>query len=191
MEVDYALTNERELVELAKTDEASFVQLYNHYFPKIYGYVAKRTPVRVEAEDITSVVFLKVVTNLKTYTYQDCSFSAWIYKIATNCLIDHYRKVGRNPVSIVEEFPEIKDEKQNPVDDLALKEDAAEVHAALAKLSPNYREILYLKYFGELTNQEIAETMDISPNNAGVILYRALAKFHEFYIIWLAKYPHS
>lgn len=181
MEVDHALANERELVEEAKSNEAAFTQLYNHYFPKIYGYVARRTPVRVEAEDITSTIFIKVVTSLKTYRYQDCSFGAWIYKIATNCLIDHYRKVGRTPVSLVDEFPEIKDFKQDPVNDMVLKENAAAVHETLAKLPVKYREILYLKYFSELSNQEIAASLDISPNNAGVLIHRALAKFQEIY----------
>lgn len=180
-------SQEQFLVERAKTDDASFEQLYNQYFPKIYGYVLKRTGQRETAEDIVSVVFIKVFTNLKSYRYRDCSFGAWVYKIATNSLVDHYRKVGRKPEVLPEEMPEIRDAKQDLGVALEAKQERAVVREVLKKLPARYEEILNLKFFAELSNQEIADSLGLETNNVGVLIHRALAKFEETYQAYVQK----
>ncbi len=180
-------SKEQLLVERAKTDDAAFVELYNDYFPKIYGFVLKRTGQRETAEDIVSSVFMKVFTNLKSYSYRECSFGAWVYKIASNALIDHYRKVARHPETMPEEMPEIYDEKQDVDTGLMLREEQALVRAVLKKLPDRYEQILSLKFFAELSNQEIADSLDIKANNVGVLIHRALAKFEECYQLYVQK----
>ena len=86
------LENEAEIVERAKTDEAAFAILYDHYFPRIYAYIFKRAGNRETAEDILSMTFLRAFTNLKRYQSRGFLFGAWLYRIATNNLMDHYRK---------------------------------------------------------------------------------------------------
>ena len=184
MSLDSALVtleNEHEIVEQAKTDDGAFEVLYNFYFPKLYGYVIKRVGHREVAEDIVSGVFIKVFTKLNTYQKRECPFAAWIYRITTNALIDHYRKAGRNVEVTVEEFPDVADNGQNPEMNVALLEDQRRVRAVLEELPAKYQEIIQLKFFADLSNTEIAETMGISANNAGVLLYRALQKFEKVY----------
>jgi len=101
------LEHEAELVERAKTDDRAFTILYDYYFPKIYGYIYKRVGNFDLAEDLVSSIFLKVFTNIGAYKEQGYSFSAWVYRIATNKLIDHYRKAGQKKVVSLDEVVDI------------------------------------------------------------------------------------
>ena len=175
------LENEVELVELAKKDDAAFETLYNHYFPKIYGYVYKRTGNKEVAEDIVSATFLRVFTNLHKYTHKGHSFGSWVYKIATNKLIDHYRKTGKQKHVDIEGAGPIVDDNASPEVHVEIKIRGEDVRAVLCQISPKYQHILHLKFFGELKNTEIAEVLGISPNNAGVLLHRALKQFQKKY----------
>jgi len=89
------LENEAQIVEMAKKDDQAFEVLYDFYFPKIYGYIYKRVGSFDVAQDLVSITFIKVFNNLDGYQYKGYSFSAWIYRIATNNLIDYYRKANR------------------------------------------------------------------------------------------------
>lgn len=175
------LENEATLVRQAATEEAAFEALYNHYFPQIYGYVLKRIG-RVEAtEDIVSEVFLKVFAKLQAYRETEGSFRSWIYTVATNTLIDHCRKSSVKLELTVEEMPETIDDEQDQTKHMKRLEDKVVIRTVLDQLPQKYQKVLHLKFFAELSNIEIAETMDISANHVGVLMYRALKKFEEVY----------
>jgi len=173
--------NEIKLVEKAKTDNQAFEELYDKYFSQMYGYIFKRTGQRELTEDIVSNVFIKVFTNLNEYKAKNNSFKSWLYKIATNTLIDHFRKSSVKKEFLTEELPEIVDESYDHVRRVEVQENQKIVQKTLEKLPEQYKKILYLKFFSELTNIEIAEILAISPNNVGVLLYRALKKFEKLY----------
>jgi RNA polymerase sigma-70 factor (ECF subfamily) len=172
---------ELDLIERAKTDSDAFEELYDDYFPHIYGFIFKRTGQRETAEDIVSVIFIKVFTCLNQYKEKKCSFKSWVYTIALNTLIDHYRKHSVKNEVVVEEFPEIIDDRQDQVQGLISTEDQRMVREVLKKLPVAYQKILNLKFFSELSNREISEILAISPNHVGVLLYRALKKFKKVY----------
>lgn len=172
---------EQELVKKAKTDDASFTILYNHYFPKIYGFVVKRTSHRETAEDIVSMVFTNAFTHLDTYEGKNCTFGAWLYKIATNKLIDHYRKEGKSFSISIDETFEMADESINLAGGVDGTISRGNIDKVLNVLPEKYQRIIYLKFFSELQNIEIAQALNISPNNVGVLLFRALKKFKKEY----------
>ncbi|MFZ5392025.1 MAG: RNA polymerase sigma factor [Patescibacteria group bacterium] len=174
------LQMEQELVERAKTDDLAFEQLYNLYFPKIYGFVYKRVGQKQICEDIVSEVFMKVFTNLKDYRDQGMSFGCWVYKIATNKLIDYYRS-GKKQMVVGVEMMENIGSKENIGEQTANKMEVEEIQTVISTLAENYQQIINLKFFAELSNQEIAKILKISENNAGVIIFRALKKFREEY----------
>lgn len=181
------LENEAELVTLAKTDDQAFEKLYNHYFPKVYGYVFKRVGQKEAAEDIVSSVFLKVFTGLNNFKpgKYNLSFCAWIFQVATNTLIDYYRKSGRTKPNInIDDIVEPTDPKQNTFESVAQLHERDLVHRVIADLPEKYQKIIQLKYFTELSNLEIAAVMEISVSNTGVLLHRALKKCQQLY----AKY---
>jgi len=168
------------LAERAKTDEAAFTFLYERYFPKIYAYVFRRVGVRDITEDIVSATFEKVFLHLEKFKPGGGgTFQAWIYRIATNQVIDHVRKEKRVIITAPEDFPEQTHPLSNDMEELIRKEDAITVKKAIEKLPTRYQEVITLKYFSELTNGEVAEILNISPNNAGVLLSRALKQLQK------------
>lgn len=176
-----SLENEDQLIKKAAHDDSAFEILYNHYFPQIYGYLFKRCGSHEVAEDLISQTFMKVFCNLDNFKIGS-SFRAWIYKIATNNLIDHYRKSGKRKEADIENIQEPADIEENlPENYVEKQENRQLVHKILNSMSKRYQEILQLKFFSELSNNEIAEIMQISPNNAGVIIHRALKNFQKNY----------
>jgi len=175
------LVNEREIVSKAVNDDQAFEVLYNFYFPKVYGYVLKRVGHQQTAEDLVSVIFIKIFTNLNKYQAGKnfYSFASWVFTVSANAIIDHYRKNNKKVVSI-EEVAEIKDENST-IDLIYSHENREKVQNTLKKLKKRYQQIIELKYFLELDNQEIAEALGISVGNVGVLLHRALNKFQNLY----------
>ena len=175
------IENEPELVEQAKTDDHAFEVLYNHYFPRIYGYVIKRVGNRETAEDLVSTTFMKVFINLKKYDHKGYTFGAWVYRIATNNLIDYYRKKGRTKEFGTDELPDRADERDLPEDYAQKAQDRVVVEKVLAKLNKRYQKILYYKFFAEFSHREISVCMKISESNARVMTHRALKLFYKKY----------
>lgn len=175
------LANEAEIVEQAKTDDRAFEVLYHHYFPRIYGYLFKRIGQREATEDLVSETFMKVFCNLKKYQDRNFSFGCWLYRIATNSLIDYYRKTGRRAEVNLDDIAELRDHGATPEEAAALGQNRQLVHRALKEMKSRYQEILHLKFFAELDNQEIAATLGLSANNAAVLIHRALKEFSLIY----------
>jgi len=175
------LENESEIVERAKKHDDAFEILYNFYFPKIYGYIFKRTGNRAVAEDIVSLTFMKVVQHLPSYKDKGHTFGAWLYKIATNNLTDHYRKQSKRKHVALDAVSELKDEtadNQSIVDhNLA----AHKIQTIINSLEKKHQQIISLKYYAQLSHEEIAETLQISAENSRMMLHRAVKKFKIAY----------
>lgn len=175
------LENEIEIVEQAKNDEAAFEILYNHYFPKIYGYLFKRVGNHETVEDLVSVTFLKVFSNLQDYKHQGFTFGAWVYRIATNNLTDYYRKQGKKKEVDIEEVAELKDHSLSPEEIANGLYNRKIIAKVLVNMPDKYQKIINLKFFGEKTNVEIAEILGVKENNCRVLTHRALKNFHKLY----------
>lgn len=175
------LENEHDIVDRAKTDERAFEILYNHYFTRIYAYIFKRTGHHETTEDLVSKTFMKAFTHLDKYEHQGYSFGAWVYRIATNNLIDHYRKTGKKKTVDIEKAPDMQSSRPDPQEQAITTFEKAVVQKALKDLPDKYQEIINLKYFAQLSNQEIAAALGITANNAGVVIHRAVKKFHQVY----------
>ena len=176
------LENELILVEQAKTDDQAFSALYDFYFPKIYYFILKRVGHRETAEDLTASIFLKAFSNLKKFKVEHSySFCAWLYRIATNSLTDYYRRQSRKTEINLDSIVEPSDQRPDIVQGIAAVSEGKIVRQALLELDGREREALELKFFAELSNLEIAATLNLSANNAGVIIYRALKKFKAIY----------
>lgn len=170
------LEQEQKLVEEAKRDPEKFIVLYDKYFNQIYRYVYRRVNEKETAEDLVSQTFYDAFSHLKDYEWRGYSFSAWLYKIAHNNVLKWYRERQKTPLSEMAEGFEFVDEQTNLVKDVIEKETQGEIQELLAKLEPEDREIIRLKFFEEASNIEIAEIMGLSPNHIGVKVFRALKK---------------
>lgn len=177
--------NHNELAEKAKDDEAAFTQLYQIYINQIYGYIFKRLGHREDTQDIVSDIFRKVFLHLKKFNPQKASFRTWIYKIATNTLIDFLR-TQRNPNKPrhvdIEIGTQIADDHPTANELVLSKEQQGYIRACLKKLPAKYQKVVQLKFFADFSNQEIAQVLKLQPNHVGVLLYRALKKLKEIII---------
>lgn len=176
------LENESEIVEQAKKDDQAFEILYNFYFPKIYRYIHKRVGSFEVAEDLVSNTFLKVFTNLDSYKDRGFSFGAWVYKIATNNLIDYYRKSKKIKKINIDNIKELKDETNKMPEEIMHSEQERElIRRVLKELPEKHQRIIYLKFFAEKGNDEIAEILETNTNNVRILIFRALRNFKEAY----------
>lgn len=176
---------EKLLVLKAKENIEAFDELYDYFLPKIFGYILNRVGHRQEAEDLTSQTFAKVMANINRYEDRGVSFSAWVYRIATNVIIDSARKKKEFVMD-----PEIIKEKvastrtASPEESVCLLEVGEELRHCLDKLKDDYQNVLTLKFFEELDNREIAKILDCRASAVAVKVHRALKalrkEFEEF-----------
>lgn len=152
--------------------------VYREYFSPVYNYVFYRLLHREEAEDLVSQVFLKVASALPRYDPSKASVKTWIFRITDNALIDLYRK--RKPsLSIDDENNGLENTLSVDFDsqyDSILSPRRKAVYRALTTLSERDRSLVYMKYFEDCTNREIARRLNMSEGTVGSILSRARDK---------------
>ena len=173
-----------ELVKKAqKGNEKHFAEIFDYFFPKIFRHISFRVHSE-NAEDLTSDVFLKVVKNIKKYkSTPKATFSSWVFRIAHNTIIDHYRK-EKELLGIDNEdqnfFAELPDEKTPlPNEQTNQTLDFKKMHQLLQCLPADQRTILKLKYLEGFTNPEIAIITNKTEGNIRIIQLRALRKIRK------------
>jgi len=146
---------EAEMIIAAKDRNAeAFGSLYDAYIKKIYNFVYYKTLNRENAEDITSAVFIKAWEKLPQF--KEGSFAAWLYTIARNAVIDHYRR--EKPTVDIEDCWDLTD----GADFLANIDrglNIEKIREAMSELKAQDREILIMRFWQELSFQEIAEQL--------------------------------
>jgi len=169
--------------QIQRKDRDAFVKAYDLYVKQIYRFIFFKVNSREEAEDLTSLVFLKSWDHVQNKNLADFkTLKALLYKVARNTVIDHYRKSSQKfNVEIGNESDalELADESQNPHKEI----EAADEFSALAKkilgLKDEYREVITLRYIDELSIKEIADIINKSRGNTRVLIYRALNALRE------------
>lgn len=174
---------ERELVRQALDDPAAFQRLYERYFGRVYGYVASRVIDQHDAEDIVSDVFLRVVRHLpQLRNNHQISFAAWLFTIARNAVTDHHRRKPQTETYMsLELAAPLAAADVSHDTTLIVSEDAAQLRRLIAALSERKREIVTLRYYGGLRNQEIAALLHIREKTVAATLSRALDELQEKY----------
>lgn len=133
----------------------AFGILYEKYFEKIYNYLYYRTLHRETAEDLTSRTFMKALEKLDTYSSGKGAFSPWIYRIAGNLLIDHFRKSGRvETTSAVWDLPS---EEEDFVIDVHNRIYWEKLKPVLAALPSEKRDLVIMRIWDDLSFSEIAD----------------------------------
>ena len=158
-----------------------FGEWFRAYRPTVYRYVRFRLATREAAEDVTSEVFVKALRALDRYDPGRASPKTWLLRIARNAVTDHLRSLRRRSslhVSL-DRVPDLVADVPNQEERLLREERIELLLNANRTLRPADQEILSLRYGGGLSNQEIAEALDISNNAVAVRLHRALARLKD------------
>ncbi len=154
----------------------AFEKLYGQFFKKIYFYLYYRCLHRETAEDLTSAVFLKALEKLSTFRPEAGNFSAWIYGIARNALMDFYRR--RKKTVDIEDVWDISDGKNLELDaENSLLWERLKPY--FAKLSGTEREIVLLRVWDDVPYREISRWMGKSEASCKMIFRRAMDYLRE------------
>jgi RNA polymerase sigma-70 factor (ECF subfamily) len=150
------LPNERQLVLQAQGGNSeAFGQLYDAYMERIYRFVYFRVEDQQTAEDITSQVFLKAWGNLDRFSFNRTPYLAWLYTIAHNAVIDHYRT--RKVTAALDDVQLSQQDHAEVVEHgIDLSAEMKVVKEALQGLTDDQQKVLTLKFIEGMTNHEIA-----------------------------------
>ena len=172
-----------ELAQRAATDEDAFEELYQYFFPRVYNFIFARLKNYADADDVTSITFLKMNEHLDSYDPSKAAFSTWLFRIANNAIIDHTRHIDRNNETEWEEFLDpAAPENDEPERQMVTSETSRELLEAIDKLNERERRIVELRYWGEQDTRTIAEILSMSESNVRVTLHRALGKMKKFLV---------
>ncbi|HAS28112.1 MAG TPA: hypothetical protein DCR59_02855 [Dehalococcoidia bacterium] len=176
------LEQEKELVFKAKTDADAFGLLYDEYYPKVFGYVLRRTASVETAKDITSEVFLKALQSIKNFRWRNIPFSAYLYRIAGNEISNGYRS-NKRFIQLKQEMVNaslLSDDEITRVEaDIQNHEDYLLLHRCIVKLPHIYQEVIVLKYFEKKPTSEICNILGKREGTVKSLLHRGLKKLKK------------
>ncbi|MBI3967572.1 MAG: sigma-70 family RNA polymerase sigma factor [Chloroflexi bacterium] len=157
------MQNEETLVRLAQRgDPDAYGSLYESYVDRVYGYIAARVRNPIEAEDLTEQVFLKALESLDSYQWRGAPFGAWLFRIASNLVVDYVRQSSRRQTLPLEEAIAKRDVDLSPESAVEKKLATQEVSAAVEHLTHLQQQVIRLKFGGDLNNAEVAAVLNKS-----------------------------
>ena len=170
----YLVQDEQDVVRRARDgDKESFAELYETYFDKIYRYVVVRIGNKTEAEDMTQQVFVKAYKHIRSYKWKGVPFSAWLFRIAHNVVVDSYRRESKRPTVPLDESLLVGDD--DPQQAVERRLDFERVMEATRGLTKAQREVISLRFAGGLAIAEAARAMGKSEGAIKALQHSAIA----------------
>lgn len=167
------ILEEWQLVQRAQAlDESALSELYTTYYPRVYNYTYLQLGDVQAAEDLASDVMLKVLESIKKYRFKGTPFSAWVFRIARNAIIDlHRRRKRRGEVDLTEPIAAMQLSPQ-VLAERAL--DRGQLHLALKHLTDEQRQVIVLKFIEGFDNASVARILGRSEGAVKSLQHRAL-----------------
>jgi RNA polymerase sigma-70 factor (ECF subfamily) len=169
----------RKLVDRAQQgDRAALEELYLIHFDRIYSYLHVSVGNKHDAEDLTTQTFLKMLESIGRFRWQSAPFSAWLFRIAHNLAMDHFRSRRRwQPEA---EVPEPIDSEEPSAELEAMQSIGREsMRELIEKLSPEQQQVLTLKFVFNFPNGDVAKILDKSEGAIKSLQHRALASLQK------------
>jgi RNA polymerase sigma-70 factor (ECF subfamily) len=172
-----AMEAEWQEIQAAQLNPARFRPLYQRYYEPIFRFLFRRTAEEDLAADLCSQVFLKALQRIDRYQFKGVPFSAWLFRIASNELAQHYRTVkAKRTVSVTE------DSLGNIADEMEVEDSLWQIPdmvAALDQLRVDDVTLIELRFFEQRPFKEIADILNITESNAKVRTYRVLERMKK------------
>jgi RNA polymerase sigma factor (sigma-70 family) len=156
-----------------------FARLYDEHVWNVYGFFGYRVGSRQEAEDLTQLTFEKALRSFRKFDERRASFATWVMTIARNALVDHYRSdrtSTQEPIGDPGDTESLLSEHHEEEPTLGIE---PELETALAKLNDREREVIALRFGGDMTGVEIADLTGLSVANVQQILSRSLRRLRQ------------
>jgi RNA polymerase sigma-70 factor (ECF subfamily) len=169
--------DEESLVRRAKQhDQEAFAQLYEQYFDKIYRYVILRIGNDAEAEDMTQQVFLSALQSISSFRWKGIPFSAWLFRIAHNKVVDYLRRKKGTTVPLDESLASNDRNTQLVVEH---RQDVEQLLLATEKLTGAQREVISLRFASELSIAQVAKVMGKSEGAVKALQHSAIVALRQ------------
>ena len=173
-------SEDRELVlRCLKEDEAAYRRLLEKYRRPVYGIVRRMIPDEEDARDLAQEAFIRAFKNLRQFDLER-RFSSWLFRIANNLCIDHYRRRKLDTVPLVRSFDgeteetwELPDPTPGPGEVFSDRERARRLAATVQSLPPTYRVVIVMRHQQGLAYDEIAESLDVPLGTVKARIHRA------------------
>jgi len=162
-------------------DQAAYAELLDRYKESVYYLLLKMVNNKDDAEDLTIEAFGKAFKNIAQYT-PNYAFSTWLFRIATNNCIDFIRKKRAVTLSLDKNFMneeggemtmDVRSDTPDPEENLIRKQKNVLMRSLVEKLKPRYRILVEMRYFQELSYEEIAEQLDLPLGTVKAQLFRS------------------
>jgi RNA polymerase sigma-70 factor (ECF subfamily) len=163
--------DDRLLIEAAQADSARFVEIYERYVDRIYAFVVRRTQDRTSAEDVTSQVFEQALRTIERFEWRGAPLSAWLFRIASNALADHWRERARDAH---EAAPDVPDSRE--LDDIDRR---IALHQQVDQLPDLQRQVIHMRFVEEKSIREVAAALDRSEGAVKQLQLRALENLRK------------
>jgi RNA polymerase sigma-70 factor (ECF subfamily) len=163
--------DDRLLIEAAQASPARFVDIYERYVDRIYAFVSRRTENRAAAEDITSQVFEQALAAIGRFEWRGLPVAAWLFRIASNALADHWRERGRD---VHEAPPDLPDPRE--VEDI---ERRIALYQYVERLPDLQRRVIRMRFVEGKSIREVAAALDRSEGAVKQLQLRALENLRK------------
>jgi RNA polymerase sigma factor (sigma-70 family) len=166
---------------LDDSDQRAYAELMGRYRDSVYFMLLKMVNSKDDAEDLTVEAFGKAFKRLSQYT-PNYAFSTWLFRIATNNCIDFIRRKRKNTFSIDQPMSDdeggelvldLRSEMLDPEENVMKKQKIALLRELVDKMKPRYRTLIEMRYFQELSYEEIAQELDLPLGTVKAQLFRA------------------
>jgi len=174
--------DEQGLVQRARQgDKEAFAQLYEAHFDRIYRYVILRIGNKAEAEDMTQQVFVRAFESIPSYRWKGVPFSAWLFRIAHNLVVDRFRKEKKRPtVPLDESLPASVGE---PEPEVERKLDIERMVSATRRLTEAQREVISLRFAADLPIAQVAGIMGKSEGAVKALQHSAIVALRKLLLV--------
>lgn len=172
-------TLDKKEVEENLYTEKEFAYIFETYYKRVYNYMYYRVKDHHITEDLTSQVFEKIMFKINTYAECKSPFEVWMFAIARNIVNDYFRSLKKIRLFSIERIKELVSRERTPEGVIEISETKDRILKALNVLNTRERNIIALKFGAELKNREIADILEISESNVGVIFYRTMKKLKK------------
>lgn len=176
---DYKERDKLLVKEALQGNQKAYADLMSHYWDQVETFFSLKLSGKEDAEDLAIATFSKAFDKLSTYN-DSFAFSTWLLTIASNTLIDFFRKKEQKTMSIDRETDDeekpafnIVDTGLDPEGNLIRKQKNKEISRMVHRLKPHYRELIILRYLDELSYAEIADKLDMPLGSVKAKLFRA------------------
>lgn len=176
-----AMKNIKSKTQSNAESELNLAELFQEYYPRIYNYLRYRVNSTEDAEDLIGAVFEQAFKNRAQFDPIRGAFSTWLFRIARNELVSHYRRRKRRSAweTDADLPPDLVAAEPLPETQLVQKEALIQLLKGLGQLSERDQEIISLKFAGKLKNKEIGEIMDLKEKTVSVVLLRAVRRLRQ------------